>query len=57
MQNNVFTKITSFKLFGIIPIWRREEAATERSFESEEIKVVTISDDYFKREFIDKKRI
>ena len=55
MQNNNYTKITAFKLFGKLTLWAKEEAATEKSFETEEIHIVHISDDYFKREFIDKK--
>ena len=51
MQNNIYTKIIAFKLFGKFTLWAREEAATEKSFETEEIKIVTLSDDYFKREF------
>ena len=51
MQNNSFSKITAFKLFGTITLWAREEAAVEKSYESEEIKIITISDDYYKREF------
>ena len=51
MQNNNFTKITAFKLFGKFTLWAKEEAAAEKSYESEEIKIVTMSDDYFKREF------
>ena len=55
MQNNHFTKITAFKLFGKFTLWAKEEAAAEKSYESEEIKIVTISDDYYKREFTDRK--
>lgn len=55
MNNTIWTKITGYKLFGVIPIWTKEEASTEKDFESEEIRVVTVSDDYFNREF--KKRI
>ncbi len=51
MQNNNFTKIKAFKLFGKFTLWATEEAAAEKSYESEEIRVVRVSDDYFKREF------
>ena len=56
MQNNIWCKITDFKLFGT-KIFSKEETFTQKEYESEEIKVVTVSDDYFKREFLNKKRI
>ena len=50
MQNTIWTKVTNFKIFGL-SVFQKEEASTQKDFDSEEIRVVTVSDDYFNREF------
>ena len=49
MNNNFWTKITNFKIFGKT-IFSKEEICTEKNYEENEFKVY-ITQDYFNKEF------
>ena len=49
MNNNFWTKITNFKIFGKT-IFSKEEICTEKNYEENEFKVY-VTQDYFNDEF------
>lgn len=50
MQNNIFTKITDYKIFGIT-VFQKIEAEKSSDFETKEVYKVFIRPDYYKSEF------